>query len=50
MKARLKGLLKKLKRNEIGELEESKIRAEIISLQFDDDYFMNREKRRVVND
>ena len=47
MTKRFKELLDKLIKNNNGEREESKIRAEIISLQFEDDYFMNREKRRV---
>ena len=48
MKEKIRELLELIaKKKRLSELEESKVRAEIISLEFEDDYFMNREKRRV---
>ena len=48
MKEKIKELLSLIaKKKKLSELEESNIRQQIISLEFEDDYFMNREKRRV---
>ena len=48
MKEKIRELLSLIaKKKKLSELEESRVRAEIISLEFEDDYFMNREKRRV---
>ena len=48
MKEKIRELLELIaKKKKLSELEESRVRAGIISLEFEDDYFMNREKRRV---
>ena len=48
MKEKIKELLSLIaKKKKLSELEESNIRQQIISLELEDDYFMNREKRRV---
>tara|TARA_B100001778_G_scaffold334840_1_gene348241 strand:- start:4242 stop:4403 length:162 start_codon:yes stop_codon:yes gene_type:complete len=50
MKKKIQELLAKLTKLKTTQLEESLIRQEILLQEFDDDYFINREKRRVAND
>ena len=50
MKKKIQELLAKLTKLKTTQLEESLIRQEILLRGFDDDYFINRGKRRVAND
>ena len=50
MKKKARELLRKLMKLKPTQLEESLMREKILLEEFSDDYFFNRENRRVVSD
>ncbi len=50
MKKKARELLRKLMKLKPTQLEESLMREKILLEEFKDDYFFNRENRRVIND
>ena len=50
MKKKARELLEKLMKLKHTQLEESLMREQILLEEFRDDYFFNRENRRVIND
>ena len=50
MKKKARELLRKLMKLKPTQLEESLMREQILLEEFSDDYFFNRENRRVISD